>query len=398
MSHVGGMARSVFDPCEKVRGESIGTENDVIIIKGKYNEAKVFTKDLEKTARDQIQTLCDQPFVQGSKIRIMPDVHAGAGCTIGTTMTIDDKVVPNLVGVDIGCGMETIRLLSDDLDFKEFDQLVRRQIPSGFSIRRKPHRYLQSINLKKLRCREGGKNDKALRMDRAELSLGTLGGGNHFIEINRDERDRLYLVVHSGSRNLGLQVALYYQRRASALHPYLPRDLAYLDGRWFDDYLHDMQLIQQFAVLNRKAIVDELVQGMSFRYDLDFTTIHNYIDLDRMILRKGAISALKGERVLIPLNMRDGSLICEGLGNCDWNYSAPHGAGRVMSRTEARKKLSLKTLHEMMRDVYTTSINRETLDESPEAYKPASELIDEIGDTVKLIHRLRPVYNFKARD
>ncbi|HPY63120.1 MAG TPA: RtcB family protein [Bacillota bacterium] len=370
----------------------------MIIIKGKYNEAKVFTKDLEKTARDQIQTLCDQPFVQGSKIRIMPDVHAGAGCTIGTTMTIDDKVVPNLVGVDIGCGMETIRLLSDDLDFKEFDQLVRRQIPSGFSIRRKPHRYLQSINLKKLRCRESGKNDKALRMDRAELSLGTLGGGNHFIEINRDERDRLYLVVHSGSRNLGLQVALYYQRKASALHPYLPRDLAYLDGRWFDDYLHDMQLIQQFAVLNRKAIVDELVQGMSFRYDLDFTTIHNYIDLDRMILRKGAISALKGERVLIPLNMRDGSLICEGLGNRDWNYSAPHGAGRVMSRTEARKTLSLKTLHEMMRDVYTTSINRETLDESPEAYKPASELIDEIGDTVKLIHRLRPVYNFKARD
>ncbi len=385
-------------PKEAGKRRDTGTENDMMIIKGKYNEAKVFTKELEQTARDQIQTLCDQPFVAGSKIRIMPDVHAGAGCTIGTTMTIDDKVVPNLVGVDIGCGMETIRLIGDNLDFKEFDQLVRRQIPSGFSIRRKPHRYLQSINLKKLRCREGGKNDKTLRMDRAELSLGTLGGGNHFIEVNRDERDRLYLVVHSGSRNLGLQVALYYQRKASAMHPHLPRDLAYLDGRWFDDYLHDMQLIQQFAVLNRKAIIDELVQGMNLRYDLDFTTIHNYIDLDRMILRKGAISALKGERVLIPLNMRDGSLICEGLGNPDWNYSAPHGAGRVMSRTEARKTLSLKTLHEMMRDVYTTSINRGTLDESPEAYKPASELIDEIGDTVKLIHRLRPVYNFKAKD
>ncbi len=293
------------------------TDKSMITIKGKYNEAKVFTSSLEKTARDQIKTLCDQPFVKGSKIRIMPDVHAGAGCTIGTTMTIDNKVVPNLVGVDIGCGMETIRLLHDDIDYKQFDQWVKRQIPSGFSIRKSPHRYLKEINLKKLRCREGGKNDKTLRMDRAELSLGTLGGGNHFIEINRDEEDRLYVVVHSGSRNLGLQVALYYQRKASTLNPHLPRDLAYLEGKWFDDYLHDMQLIQHFAVLNRKAIVDEIVQGLSLRYDLDFTTIHNYIDLEKMILRKGAISALKGERVLIPLNMRDGSLLCEGLGNAD---------------------------------------------------------------------------------
>lgn len=369
----------------------------MIIIKGLYNEAKVFTRELEETARRQIQTLVDQPFTKGSRIRVMPDVHAGAGSTIGTTMTITDKVVPNLVGVDIGCGMETIRLKQDSVDFKAFDWLVKRNIPSGFSIRKRPHRYLKEIRLKDLRCREGGRNDKQLRMDRAELSLGTLGGGNHFIEINKDEEDRLYVVVHSGSRNLGLQVALYYQKLASRLKPDLPRDLAYLDGKEFDDYLHDMKIIQRFAVLNRKAMIDEITQGLDLDYDLDMTTIHNYIDLDSMILRKGAISAKKGERVLIPLNMRDGSLLCEGLGNPDWNYSAPHGAGRIMSRTEARKKLSLRDLHLMMDGIYTSSISRDTLDESPEAYKAMEDLLEEITETVKILHRLRPVYNFKAR-
>ncbi|HZK29083.1 MAG TPA: RtcB family protein [Clostridia bacterium] len=369
----------------------------MILIKGQFSEAKVFVDELESTAREQIQTLCEQPFAAGSRIRVMPDVHAGAGCTIGTTMTIDDKVVPNLVGVDIGCGMETIRLTNTSIDFPKIDRLIQARIPSGFAIRKRPHRYLKEIDLRKLRCREGGRNDKKLRIDRADLSLGTLGGGNHFIEINRDEADRLYMVVHSGSRNLGLQVALYYQKRASILHPSLPRDLAYLDGKWFDDYLHDMKLIQRFAALNRQAMVDEIVQGMELEYDLKFTTVHNYIDPEDMILRKGAISAKKGERVLIPLNMRDGSLICEGLGNDDWNQSAPHGAGRLMSRTEARKTLSLPDFHRLMDGIYTTSVSRDTLDESPRAYKPMEELLGQIGDTVTVLHHLRPVYNFKAK-
>ncbi len=370
----------------------------MIRIKGQYNEAWVFAKEVEETARAQIKTLCDQAFTRGSKIRVMPDVHAGAGSTIGTTMTITDKVVPNMVGVDIGCGMETIRLKKETMDFKAFDWLVRSRIPSGFAIRKRPHRYLEKIDLGKLRCREGGKNDRQLRMDRAQLSLGTLGGGNHFIEINRDEGGRMYIVVHSGSRNLGLQVALYYQRRASEQNPHLPRDLAYLEGKFFDDYLHDMKLIQKFAQLNRKAMVDEIVQGFELEYDMDLTTIHNYIDLDSMILRKGAISAKRGEMVLIPMNMRDGSLLCEGLGNRDWNESAPHGAGRVMSRTEARKTLSLRTLHQLMKGIYTSSISRDTLDESPEAYKPMQELLDQIGETVEVLHHLKPVYNFKAKE
>lgn len=370
----------------------------MIIIQGLYNEAKVFTSDLEPTARKQIENLLDQPFTRGSLIRVMPDVHAGAGSPIGTTMTVKDKVVPNLVGVDIGCGMETIRLKNEAIDFIALDQLIKRQIPSGFAIRKQPHRYLEAIDLNKLRCREGGKNDKLLRMDRARLSLGSLGGGNHFIEVNQDEDGRLYLVVHSGSRNLGLQVALYYQKKASQLQPHLPRDLAYLEGCYLDDYLHDMKLIQGFAVLNRKAMIDELIQGLKLTYDLDMTTVHNYIDLDQMILRKGAISAKRGERVLIPLNMRDGSLLCQGLGNPDWNESAPHGAGRIMSRTEARKVLSLRDLHVMMAGVYTTSISRDTLDESPEAYKPKEVLMDQIKDTVKVLHLLKPLYNFKAKD
>ena len=370
----------------------------MIIIQGLYNQAKVFTRDLEPTARKQIEDLVNQPFTQGSQIRIMPDVHAGAGSTIGTTMTIKDKLAPNKVGVDIGCGMATIRPRHDSVDFKGLDWLIRREIPSGFAIRKRPHRYLDKINLKKLRCREGGKNDKRLRMDRAQLSLGSLGGGNHFIEVNRDEKGRLYLVVHSGSRNLGLQVALFYQRKASDRHPHLPRDLAYLDGPDFDNYLHDMKIIQDFAVLNRKAMVDEITQGLDLTYDLDMTTIHNYIDLDHMILRKGAISAKKGEEVLIPLNMRDGSLLCRGLGNPDWNQSAPHGAGRIMSRTQARKVLSLRDLHVMMDGVYTTSISRDTLDESPEAYKPMESLLEEIKDTVEVLHHLKPLYNFKAKD
>ncbi len=368
----------------------------MIVISGKYNEAVVFTNYLEPTAREQIQTLCDQPFVAGSKIRIMPDVHAGAGSTIGTTMTIKDKVVPNLVGVDIGCGMETIRLTDREVNWARLDRLIREKIPAGHDIRSRIHPYLEEIDLSKLRAREGGRNDARLKMDRAYRSLGTLGGGNHFIEGNRDEEGRLYIVVHSGSRHLGLQIAQYYQRLAQKEQPHSLRDLAYLEGQSMEDYCHDMQIMQRYAVLNRKAIIDVISQGMDLEVEEDFTTIHNYIDMENMILRKGAISAQAGELALIPFNMRDGSFICRGKGNPDWNYSAPHGAGRIMSRTQARKELSLKSLHEDMAGIYTTSVKTSTLDESPDAYKPMEEISNLIKDTVDVLYHLKPEYNFKA--
>ena len=370
----------------------------MIIIKGKCNEAKVFTSDLEGSAQDQIQTLVNQPFAAGSKIRVMPDVHAGAGSTIGTTMTVIDAVVPNLVGVDIGCGMLTSKLAEREIDLPRLDHLIRRRIPSGHKIRKKPHEFLGYVDIDNLRCRKGGKNDKYLKMDRARLSLGTLGGGNHFIEGNKDEDGGLYLVIHSGSRHLGLQVALFYQRLAAEKRRDLPRDLACLEGQDMKDYLHDMHIMQQYAVLNRKAMAEIIIGEMGWQVEESFTTIHNYIDLDSMILRKGAVSARKGEKLLIPLNMRDGSLICVGKGNPDWNYSAPHGAGRTMSRTEARRTLTLHDFKETMKGIFSTSIHRDTLDEAPMAYKSLDSLREYLHETVDIIDQIKPIYNFKAAD
>ncbi len=368
----------------------------MIIIKGKYSEAKVFTSELEASAREQIQTLVNQSFTQGSKIRVMPDVHAGAGSTIGTTMTIKDFVVPNLVGVDIGCGMLTNKLKEKKIDFQKLDQLIKKRIPSGFAIRKKPHPFLDKVALDSLRCRQGGKNDKELRLERARLSLGSLGGGNHFIEGNTDEEGSLYLVIHSGSRHLGLKVAIYYQRLAARLKPKLPRDLAYLEGQVMQDYLHDMKIMQEYAVQNRKAMAEIILTGMDWQSEESFTTIHNYIDLDSMILRKGAVSARKGEKILIPLNMRDGSLICIGKGNPDWNQSAPHGAGRIMSRTEAKRILSFQDFKQTMKGIYSSSIRKETLDEAPMAYKAKDVLLEYLEQTAELKNHLRPIYNFKA--
>ncbi|NLJ91176.1 MAG: RtcB family protein [Clostridiales bacterium] len=365
----------------------------MILIEGKFNTAKVFTDVIEDGAIEQIRDLCDQEFTKGSKIRIMPDVHEGAGCTIGTTMTISDKVVPNLVGVDIGCGMEVIQIGNPTIDLNKLDRLIYARIPSGFSIRKKPHRYNDEINLLDLRCYK--KAD--LSLDRAILSLGTLGGGNHFIEANTDEQGNIYIVVHSGSRNLGLQVAQYYQKKAyESIDIDIPRDLAYLSGELMEDYIHDMKIIQRFAVLNRKAIMDEIINGLKLEVVEDFTTIHNYIDTDKMILRKGAVSALKDEKFLLPMNMRDGSLICLGKGNPDWNYSAPHGAGRLMSRNVARAKLSLDDFKKEMEGIYTTSVNKKTLDEAPMAYKDMDDIVRHIGDTAKVIKVIKPIYNFKA--
>lgn len=365
----------------------------MITITGKYNRAKVFADVLEETAREQIQTLCEQEFAEGSAIRIMPDVHAGAGCTIGTTMTIRDKIVPNLVGVDIGCGMETVTLKETHLEVQKLDKLIRAAIPSGKNVRKQPHRYYDEIDLELLRCKD------AVNLQRAALSLGTLGGGNHFIEVNKDDIGKLYIVIHSGSRHLGRQVADYYQMQAyRQTGDGVPKALAFVSGSLFDDYLHDMKIIQRFALLNRKAMMDEIVRGMKLHVADEFTTIHNYIDTDAMILRKGAVSAKKGERLLIPLNMRDGSLICEGKGNEDWNRSAPHGAGRLMSRSLARSSFTLSEFKRQMEGIYTTCLHKDTLDECPMAYKAMDSIVGQIHPTAEIKQQIKPIYNFKAAE
>lgn len=388
---------------------------------GTYASAKVFTDTVEDSAIEQIRTMCSQPFAEGAQIRIMPDCHTGAGCTIGTTMTIRDKIVPNLVGVDIGCGVHVTKLNVKSIDFEKLDAQVRR-VPSGFSVRSKPHPYAEEIDLNELRCAD------AVNVDRGVLSLGTLGGGNHFVEADIDEDGSYYLVIHSGSRHLGLETARLYQNRAitamenpdfsavieqmktegraseisgflsraRAEAPVTERALAYVEGRNFDDYIHDMKIIQHFARLNRAAMAWSIMRGMGWEAEEEFETIHNYIDIEHMILRKGAVSAMKDEKLIIPINMRDGSLICIGKGNPDWNESAPHGAGRLMSRSAAKRELSMNEFHETMNGIYTTCISRDTLDEAPMAYKNMDEIMENIAPTAEVVKIIRPVYNFKA--
>ena len=400
----------------------------MIEVKGKFNTAICYTSQLEKTAEDQIRAVCDQEAFSDCKIRIMPDVHAGMGCTIGTTMTITDKIVPGMVGVDIGCGMETVKVSQTELDFGKLDALIRERIPCGREVRRNPHGLNEQIDLTRLRCA------RHVNLERARLSIGTLGGGNHFIEADRGENGELYIVVHSGSRHLGNEVARFYQdegrksfwggscrqieetiarlkeegrfqeiqptiERLRREHPIdIPKDLAWVEGQLFEDYIHDMRIVQQFATLNRRAMMDVILSGMGLTAVEQFTTIHNYIDTEHMILRKGSVSARAGEKLLIPINMRDGSLICVGRGNPDWNCSAPHGAGRLMSRKEAFAKLSLQEYREEMSGIYTTCVSRDTLDESPMAYKGIGEILSQIGPTAEILEQIRPVYNFKASE
>lgn len=395
-------------------------------VTGKHNQAKIFTDVVDQASIAQVIELCNQEFAAGSRIRLMPDIHAGAGCTIGTTMTITDKVVPNLVGVDIGCGMETIRVRENHMELQKLDKLIYEKIPSGFDIRAKAHRYLDQIDLEELCCA------RHVDLLRAEKSIGTLGGGNHFIEVDRDDEGQLYVVVHSGSRHLGVEVAKYYQeegykalnrtddgslqelvaelkaagrqkeiqkelkRLKNLKRTAVPRQLAYVEGTLFDQYIHDMKLVQRFAELNRQAMIDEIVKGMKLHVEEQFTTIHNYIDTDAMILRKGAVSARAGERLLIPINMRDGSLLCVGKGNEDWNCSAPHGAGRLMSRAEAKQSFTVSEFKKQMADVYTTSVSKATLDECPMAYKGMEDILDNIGPTAEVVKIIKPIYNFKA--
>ena len=365
-------------------------------LKGKYATAKVFTDDVDSESISQVIKFLNQPIAEGQTIRMMPDVHPGEGCTIGTTMTITDRVVPNLVGSDIGCGMEVVYLEADEIDFERFDDIVRHKVPHGYDKRTVPHHFMKSFDLTKLRC-----YFKLEAGSEGNFYLGTLGGGNHFIEVNRTSDDELILVVHSGSRRIGADVCEYYQNQAlkefKRFHNMASnRNLIYCEGKLFEDYLHDMQIMQDFAALNRKAIVETILSSYGMEYTKSFTTIHNYIDLDKMILRKGAVSADKNEILIIPINMSVGSLICKGKGNSDWNYSAPHGAGRLYKRSVAKNILSLEDYEKSMEGIYTTSISKGTLDESPMAYKPAEAILSNIGDTVDVLDIAKPIYNFKA--
>ncbi|HDR3649107.1 TPA: RtcB family protein [Bacillus anthracis] len=391
-------------------------------LQGKYNEAKVFTNNVDETATGQIIDLCNQEFVKDSQIRIMPDTHAGAGCTIGTTMTIQDKIVPNLVGVDIGCGMEVVVIdkKKEEINFDYLDETIRKFVPSGFRIRDKEHRFSKMIDFDCVRA--------PFTLQRAQKSIGTLGGGNHFVELNEDDKGNVYIVIHSGSRNLGKQIAEYYQNfayeqlidvtsmkddiikrlteegRAKEIQetlrgiqkPKIRKELAYLEGQGFKDYMNDMNIAQKYAALNRKAMIDEIVTKMDWKITDQFTTIHNYIDIENMILRKGAISAQKDERVIIPINMRDGSIIAFGKGNPDWNFSGPHGAGRIMSRKKAKESLSLEEFQNTMTEVWTTSVVESTIDEAPMVYKPMNEIIENTKETIDIKHIIKPLYNFKA--
>ena len=399
-------------------------------IKGKMNTAICYAKVVEDEAIEQIRRMCDYALTEGSRIRIMPDVHSGKGCTIGTTMTIADKACPNIVGVDIGCGMYTLKLTEKDLDFERIDEACHF-IPSGMNTwegRR------ERFDLTNLRCFRSLKDSKRL-----ERSLGTLGGGNHFIEVDRGSDGTYYLVIHSGSRNLGKQVAEIYQQLAIDLHAgkeeyfkkrdeiirtfkeegrraeiqtalaelkndfeekalLIPEDICWLYGTYLEDYLHDVEICQRFAKRSREIMAEVILERTGMEALESFHTIHNYIDTEEKILRKGAIAAHEGEKVLIPINMRDGSVLAVGKGNPEWNYSAPHGAGRIMSRTKAKENLDMETYKTAMEGIYTTSVNEKTLDEAPMAYKSLEDIIDVIKESVDVIDVMKPVYNFKASD
>lgn len=394
----------------------------MVKVTGKANEAICFAKIFEDKAKEQIETLCNQSFVSNSKIRIMPDVHAGKGCTIGTTMTIADKVVPNLVGVDIGCGMYVMNIGKEEIDLKKLDKICY-EVPSGKNIWDSKK---ETFDISSLHCYP------YLRTERVEKSIGTLGGGNHFIEVDRGSDGTQYLIIHTGSRNLGKQVAEYYQKvaieqcelklqqrqrqnieelrnsgREKEIQNELKKvkqdnsfieELAYLEGEKFNSYMHDIEICQNFAKLNRETIAKYITEKMGFQIFEKWHTIHNYIDIENMILRKGAISAKKGEKVLIPLNMRDGSIIAVGKGNPEWNYSAPHGAGRLKSRTEAKKEITIDEYIKSRSGIYTSSVNMDTLDESPMSYKPKESILDVIDETVEVLEAVKPIYNFKATE
>jgi len=370
-------------------------------VNGIYASAKIFTTNNKQTAVDdyaiaQLQMLCDNETSKGSVIRVMPDVHPGKVGTIGLTMTVGERILPNLVGIDIGCGMTLAELRTSKIEFQKLDAVIRNHIPSGFAIRNKLHRYAEELDLSQLRCYQSIRPEKAL------YSLGTLGGGNHFIEVDTDDNGTRYVVLHSGSRHLGKEVTEYYlnegQKHLKTQGLQVPYELTWLDGILKEDYLHDLQIVQQFAALNREIMLDELVKGMKWKVTHSYSCIHNYVDCSEStpVLRKGAISAKQNEPVIIPINMRDGILLGKGLGNTDWNCSAPHGAGRIMKREDIKQYYTVSAYKAEMKGIYSTCIGKDTLDEAPFAYRPVEDIAEVIKDTVNIDKRIRPLYNFKA--
>lgn len=392
-------------------------------INGKYNSCKIFTDNCDNETIGQIIELLNQECLKNTRIRIMPDTHAGKGCVIGTTITLNDKVIPGIVGADIGCGMYALKLKETEIDYKKLDEVIRKYVPSGADTHK---RAISTFDLSRLVA--------PINKEKILKSLGTLGGGNHFIEIDKGNDGHLWLVIHTGSRHLGTEICKYYQDLAyykirdnsvqekidttvAKLNQQgkkyeientikilkmqagpIPKDLCYVEGKDFENYLNDMKITQEYASVNRQVIANTIIKHMNLHIVKDFQTIHNYIDTDSMILRKGAISSKKGEEVIIPMNMRDGSLICLGKGNSDWNYSAPHGAGRIMSRGKAKEIVQLEDFVESMSGIYTTSVGIETLDESPFVYKPMEEILNNIVDTVDVVDIIKPTYNFKASE
>lgn len=398
----------------------------MIELKGKYNTAKVFTNNIDDATIDQIITLLNQPFAADSKIRIMPDCHAGAGCVIGTTMTIKDKIVPNLTGVDIGCGMLCADIgKREDINLEKLDNFIHENIPSGCEVFDSERKF---DNIQNLKCKN------FINVNRALCSIGTLGGGNHFIEADKDDKDNIYIVIHSGSRYLGKQIAKHYQnlavknlrksdnnekikavieklksegrqleiseaiKKIKENEPKIPKELSYIENDDFKNYFYDLDIAQAYAYQNRDAMFEAIIKFLNIPISevKIFQTIHNYVDTKRKILRKGSVSAQAGEKIIIPMNMRDGSLICLGKGNPDWNYSAPHGAGRIMSRSEAKKNIRMEDYNKSMSGIYTTSVNELTIDESPMVYKNEDEIVKNIQDTATIIKTIKPIYNFKA--
>lgn len=375
----------------------------MITIYGKYTNAIVYTVEnetyaLEEYARKQLQMIANHPSAEGSTIRVMPDVHPGKVGTVGLTMTVGDSILPSLVGVDIGCGMTIAKVKTKGLQFQQLDTVIRENVPVGPRIREKEHKYADRIDLSELRCSKGINAIKAVR------SVGSLGGGNHFIEVDKDDEGNIYLVIHSGSRHLGMEVADYYLRKGQKemqqkKQGYASYEMTCLTGELMEDYLYDIKIIQEFARLNREAMIESIVKGMKWKVEDSFTCIHNYVDFsdrERPILRKGAISAKEGERVIIPINMRDGIILGTGLGNKEWNYSAPHGAGRIYKRSEVAEHHTVSDFKKAMEGIYSVCINKDTLDESPFAYRGIEDIASVIGETVEIDKIIKPVYNYKA--
>lgn len=363
----------------------------MITITGTFNQAIIYTDAIDSGAEGLLRAYCNSPTSEGSTIRVMPDVHAGKGCAVGTTITVTDKIAPGFVGADIGCGMTALKVSGKKLEMQKLDKLIHEMVPAGMTVRSKCHRFADKAELDKLLCLRHIQKDKAL------LSIGTLGSGNHFIELDQDQSGGKWLIVHSGSRRLGAEVSGHYQNEAyRQSSDGTPFELACVTGSLRDEYLHDLGVVQRFAELNRSAIADEIVKGMKLDVEDIFSTVHNYIDRDAMVLRKGAVSARAGERLIIPMNMRDGCLFCIGKGNPEWNCSAPHGAGRLMSRVDSMRSFTLSQFKKEMKGIYSSTISRETLDESPMAYKPMESIVSQLADTVDIVEHTTPLYNFKA--